>query len=180
MKRKSSIENELDPEWNRQMLELIQEMIHENNTAAEGVAEERIAEFEARYDAIVRTASKEYEDDPPSEYYRDGYNLYLRMVKYKHNHLLFLSNPLVSPDNNLCERKARILKGKINQAISLRSFENLTYFCECLSVLDHFATEKEDNLYQSVKEVFKRQKPVGPKSGKPESSDAAPSECMAG
>lgn len=24
----------------------------------------------------------------------------------------------VEPDNNLCERKARILKGKINQAIS--------------------------------------------------------------
>ncbi len=47
------------------------------------------------------------------------------MVKYKHNHLLFLSNPLVEPDNNLCERKTRILKGKINQAISLRSFEHL-------------------------------------------------------
>ncbi|MCM1259293.1 MAG: hypothetical protein NC307_15820 [Roseburia sp.] len=54
---------------------------------------------------------------------RDGYNLYLRMVEYKHNHLLFLSNSLVEPDNNLCERKARILKGKINQAISLRSFQ---------------------------------------------------------
>ncbi len=73
---------------------------------------------------------------PPSEYYRDGYNLYQRMVKYRHNHLLFLSNPHVAPDNNLCERKARILKGKINQAISLRSFEHLTYFCECLSVRD--------------------------------------------
>ena len=177
---KDSIENEKPLTWNRQMLELIQEMIHENNTApAEGIPEEKIVEFEARYDAIVQTASKEYEDEPPSDYYRDGYNLYLRMVKYKHNHLLFLSNPLVSPDNNLCERKARILKGKINQAISLRSFENLVYFCECLSVVDHFAMEKENNLYQSVKEVFKRQKPVRPKYEKVESSDAALSECMA-
>lgn len=154
---KDSIENEKDLTWNRQMLALIQEMIHENNAAlAEGMAEEKIAGFEARYDSIVQTAGEEYETIPPSDYYRNGYNLYLRMVKYKHNHLLFLSNPLVEPDNNLCERKARILKGKINQAISLRSFEHLVYFCECLSVLDHFAVDDKNNLYQSIKGIFKR------------------------
>ena len=161
---KDSMENEKDLTWNRQMLKLIQDMIHENNTApAEGIAEERIAEFEARYDAIVRKAGEEYEDTPPSDYYRDGYNLYLRMEKYKHNHLLFLSNPLVEPDNNLCERKARVLKGKINQAVSLRSFQHLEYFCECLSVIDHFATDDKNNLYQSIKEIFKRPGPVKPK-----------------
>ena len=111
----------------------------------------------------MQTAAKEYEKEPPSDYYRDGYNLYLRMVAYRHNHLLFLSNPLVEPDNNLCERKARVLKRKINQAISLHSFEHLTYFCECLSVLDHIATNSGDNLYQSVQEVFKREKSAGTK-----------------
>lgn len=157
---KDSIQNEKGLTWNREMLGLIREMIHENNTAPpEGISEERITGFETRYDEIVRKAADEYEDNPPSEYYRDGYNLYLRMVEYRHNHLLFLSNPLVEPDNNLCERKARVLKGKINQAISLRSFEHLTYFCECLSVLDHFATENESNLYQSVKDVFRRSNP---------------------
>ena len=157
---KDSMENEKDLTWNGQMLNLIQEMIHENNAAPpEGITEEKIAEFEARYDVIVQTAAKEYEDMPPSDYYRDGYNLYLRMAEYKHNHLLFLSNPLVEPDNNLCERKARILKGKINQAISLRSFEYLEYFCECLSILDHFATDGKNNLYQSIKEIFKRTQP---------------------
>jgi len=168
---RDSIENEKNLTWNRSMLELIQEMIHENNLAPEGMADEKIVEFEARYDVIVQTAAKEYEDFPPSDYYKDGYNLYLRMIEYKHNHLLFLSNPLVEPDNNLCERKARILKGKINQAISLRSFEHLTYFCECLSVLDHFATGDTDNLYQSVKEIFKRKKPVKPKKEKSNSSN---------
>ena len=157
---KDSIENEKELTWNRQMLALIQEMIHENNiAAADGMAAERIAGFEARYDSIVQTAKEEYEATPPSDYYRDGYNLYLRMAGYKHNHLLFLSNPLVEPDNNLCERKARILKGKINQAISLRSFEHLVYFCECLSVLDHFAANDKNNLYQSVKEIFKKPQP---------------------
>lgn len=159
---KDSIENEKGLTWNGKMLNLIRKMIHENNTAfADGIADEKIAEFEAEYDSIVQTAAEEYEDTPPSDYYRDGYNLFLRMVKYKHNHLLFLSNPLVQPDNNLCERKARILKGKINQAISLRSFEQLTYFCECLSVLDHFVTNGSNNLYQSVKEIFKKPKLIG-------------------
>ena len=173
---KDSIENEKELTWNGQMLKLIQEMIHENNTApTEGIAEEKIAEFEARYDSIVQTAAKEYEDTPPSDYYRDGYNLYLRMAEYKHNHLLFLSNPLVEPDNNLCERKARILKGKINQAISLRSFRHLEYFCECLSVLDHFTTDAKNNLYQSVKEIFKKPRPqqAKVKSGNSESSNTA-------
>ena len=171
---KDSMENEKDLTWNRQMLTLIQEMIHENNTAAaEGIAEEKIAGFEARYDSIVQTAEEEYEATPPSDYYRDGYNLYLRMVKYKHNHLLFLSNPLVEPDNNLCERKARILKGKINQAISLRSFEHLVYFCECLSVLDQFATNDKNNFYESIKEIFKKPQPklTRVKSENPESSN---------
>ena len=178
---RDSIENEKNLTWNGQMLALIQEMIHENNIApAEGITDEKISEFEARYDTIVQTATKEYEDDPPSDYYRDGYNLYLRMVEYRHNHLLFLSDPLVDPDNNLCERKARILKGKINQAISLRSFEHLAYFCECLSVLDHFATNSEDNLYRSVKGVFKRPKPIKPKSEKPEPANTTLSECKAG
>ena len=174
---KDSIENEKHLTWNKSMLELIREMIHENNISpAEGMTDKKIAEFAARYDAIVRTATKEYEDDPPSDYYRDGYNLYLRMVEYKHNHLLFLSNPLVEPDNNLCERKARVLKGKFNQSVSQRSFEHLTCFCECLSVLDHFATGDTDNLYQSTKEIFKRQKPVRHKVEKPESSNMVLSE----
>ena len=36
---------------------------------------------------------------------------------------LIQSNPLAETDNNLCERNARILKGKMDQTISLRSFE---------------------------------------------------------
>lgn len=118
------------------MLELIQEMIHKNNIApAEGIAE-KIAGFEERYDSLVQTAAKKY-GVPPSDYYRDGYN----------------SNPLVEPDNNLCERKARILKGKINQAVSLKSFQHLEYFCECLNVIDHFATDDKNNLYQYLQKT---------------------------
>ena len=79
----------------------------------------------------------------------------------------------MEPDNNLCERKARILKGKINQAVSLRSFRHLEYFCECLSVIDHFAADDKNNLYQSIKEIFKRPSPVKPKPENKELSNTA-------
>ena len=61
---KDSIENEKNLTRNRQMPELIQEMIHENNLAPEGVgiANEKIAAFETRYDGIVQTAAKENEN----------------------------------------------------------------------------------------------------------------------
>lgn len=157
---RDSMQNEKNLTWNQQMLKLIQEMIHENNISPDGVSEEKITIYETRYDEIMKTAEKEYKDEPPSDYYKDGYNLYLRMKEYKHNHLLFLSNPQVEPDNNLCERKARILKGKINQAVSLRSFEHLERFCECLSVIDYFAENVENNLYHSIREIFKRPKAV--------------------
>ncbi len=86
---KDSIENETGFTWNGQMLKLIQEMIYENNLApAEGVSEEKIAEFEARYDSIVQTAAKEYEDTPPSDYKPSSLaeelrasGIFLRMLK---------------------------------------------------------------------------------------------------
>ncbi len=56
----------------------------------------------------------------------------------------------------------------------------MTNFCECLSVLDHFATEDIENLYQAVKEIFRRQRPAKPKDKKSESSNTDLSEQKAG
>ena len=59
---KDSMENEKDLTWNMQMLGLMQAMIHENNISpAEGIKEEKTVGFEARYDAIAKTAGEEYE-----------------------------------------------------------------------------------------------------------------------
>lgn len=108
---------------------------------------------------MLEKAGKEYRDHPPTKYYPDGNNLYQQLLKSRESHLLFLHNPLVPPDNNLCERKARVLKGKINQAVSLRSFEHLGEYCESLSVIDHYSTREGSSLYESVMEVFRRPGP---------------------
>ena len=58
---------------------------------------------------ILRTAREEYEYEyeyePPSKYYRDGYNTFKRMEESPEEYLLFLQNPSVPPTNNtaLCE-----------------------------------------------------------------------------
>ena len=72
---KDSMDNEPDRTWNKEMHGLIQE---------------KISGFEERYLKILETARKEYEDIPANDYYKDGYNLFLRMEKYMQNHLLFL------------------------------------------------------------------------------------------
>lgn len=60
---KDSMGNEKELTWSRQMLGLIQEMIHESNLSpADGIKGEKIAGSEARYDAIVKKAGEEYED----------------------------------------------------------------------------------------------------------------------
>ena len=67
-------------------------------------------------ETILQKAKEEYDDIPPSKYYRDGYNLYLRMDKYMSNHLLFLHDLRVPATNNEAERLLRNFKRKQQQA----------------------------------------------------------------
>ena len=49
---------------------------------------QKVSEFERKYREILETARKEYEDVPTNNYYRDGYNFYLRM-KIMHEHACY-------------------------------------------------------------------------------------------
>ena len=59
---------------------------------------------------------------PTNDYYRDGYNLFLRMEKYMQNDLLFLHNSRVPATNNEAERLLRNYKRKQAQAVTFQSF----------------------------------------------------------
>ena len=78
---KASIENEPDRTWNKKMHALVQEMVHFRNGCRQphGPDSEIVSGFEKRYREILETARKEYEDIPVNDYYKDGYNLFLRM-----------------------------------------------------------------------------------------------------
>jgi hypothetical protein len=113
--------------------------------------------FEMRYDEILEKARAEYGHEPPEgKYaYRDGFNLYKRMVKYRSAHLLFLHDRNVPWTNNHSERPLRKFKRKQKQVMVFRSFESLEYLCQCMGVTESMRMRGE-NLFESIAEVFER------------------------
>lgn len=153
---KDSIENEKDRSWNTKMLALIKEMLHYRNglDLSEECNPQTVADFEKRYQEILETAKKEYDDVPASDYYRDGYKLYKKMDKYMKNHLLFLHDKRVPTTNNEAERDLRSYKRKQKQAVSFRSYESIDYLCQCMSMLLMMRKNSDLNLFGRVSQIF--------------------------
>jgi len=153
---KDSIDNEADRIWNKEMRSLVQEMIHYRNGISPDVESDtaKVFDFERRYCEILQKAKDEYEYIPPNEYYRDGYNLYIRMEKYMSNHLLFLHDHRVPTTNNEAERLLRRYKRKQQQAVSFRSSESIEYLCQCMSMLVMMRQKEETNIFDRVSQTF--------------------------
>jgi hypothetical protein len=157
---KNSMQNEPHLTWSSQMRELIREMIHfrkhldpEDCRNPNEINPDKVKEFEERYDEILGIAKAEYDYEPPSVYYKDGFNLYLRLEKYKSNHLLFLYDRRVPYSNSLAERLLRIYKRKEHQVMTFRSFGGLEYLCHALGAIASLR-EQGMNLYESVATIF--------------------------
>jgi len=157
---KDSMDNEAHLKWNAQMRELIQEMIHfrkhldpDDKRDPDKIDPARVNELEDRYDKILRLAKQEYEYEPPTQYYKDGFNLYLRMEKYKAAHLLFLHDWRVPYSNSLAERLLRVFKRKQHQIMAFRSFMSLDGLCNALGVIATLRA-KGKSLYESVATIF--------------------------
>ncbi len=150
------MDNEPNCTWNGKMRTLLQDMIHYRNGLPPGTecSEAKVTEFEAGYDEALQTAEEEYRENPPNEYYKDGYNLYMRMNQYRHNHLLFLHDCRVPATNNEAERLLRRYKRKQVQAVSFRSQESLGYLCECMGMLIMIRKNEEENLFERVSRIF--------------------------
>ena len=153
---KDSMSNEADLEWNREMYALLREMVHYRNSLVPGIEPDAgmVEKYEERYDEVLRKAKKEYEYIPPSDYYRDGYNLYRRLEEYKENHLLFLHDPRVPATNNEAERLLRNYKRKQQQAVTFRSFDTISQLCQCMSMLVLMRRNEENNLFDRVSQIF--------------------------
>ena len=138
-------------------------MLHYRNSLGEAELDAATAaDFEARYDQILDKAAEEYEYEPPSDYYREGYNLFLRLRKYKESELRFLHDKRVPANNSLCERLARVYKRKQKQATVMRSQENLQYLCNSMSTV-YMLRCNDGNTYESIAEIFRRKRPPKPK-----------------
>ncbi len=152
-----SEQNEPEVTWNQRMHKLFREMLHYRNGLGEaGLDPETVKEFERRYDEILEKAREEYEYEPPSDYYREGYNLYQRLVKYKESELLFLHDKRVPANNSLCERLARVYKRKQKQMITMRSQKSLENLCDGLSIVYFLRMNSEESVYQAILEMFEQ------------------------
>jgi hypothetical protein len=88
----SSIQNEEDMTWSAKMRELLREMIHYRNSLNpdEDLDPVKVETFETRFGQTLDLAGREYEYEPPSKYYMDGFNLKERLREFREAHLLFL------------------------------------------------------------------------------------------
>ena len=139
-----------------QMHTLIREMIHYRNGLDPGCGCDtaKVAEYKTRYRKILEKAKKEYEEIPCNDYYKEGYNLSIRMDNYMKNHLLFLHDHRIPTTNNLSERLLRKYKRKQVQAVSFRSFESIKALCECMSVLLMIRERSEYDYFENVSQIF--------------------------
>ena len=157
---KSSMENEPNLKWNLLMRDLLQEMIHFRKSLApqdkrnpDEIDPKSVEDLELRYDKILELAKEEYDYEPPKEYYKDGFNMYKRLHKYKTYHLLFLHDRRVPYSNSLAERLLRIIKRKQHQVMCFRSFSGLEELCNCLGTIATLRAQG-NNVYKGVVKLF--------------------------
>lgn len=157
-----SIENEKNLTWNKLMKEWISEALTYWNNIKAGTEQEnnqKDSDFLNRYDEIIELAKKEYDYEPPNDYYREGYNLYKRMCEDREDYVLFLKDKSVPPTNNIAERYARVYKRKNIQAMCFRSKSGVKYFCNGLSIIQTIKN-KGENLFSAVTNRFNMQTEV--------------------
>ena len=152
---KGSIDNEPNLKWNTSTLSVIQEMRHYRNGLGpeDPLDPEIVAGLEKKLKAALLLGKKEYEDEPPSKYYRDGYNLWKRMYGDMNEYVLFLHDKNVSPSNSVAERAARDYKRASAASMGYRSDKAHELFCDSLSIIKTH-TLRGDNLFDYIAEKF--------------------------
>ena len=149
-----SIDNEPHLTWNIQMKEHLQSIIHQYKSGEMNA--EEIEAAVCRYYRILQTAEYEYEQNPPTKYYRDGFALAKRLRAYAEETLNFLTSEDNLPyTNNLSERLLRACKMKYHAACTFRSEESVLAYCNIMSLIET-AVMRDESIYQMMLEGFSR------------------------
>lgn len=160
---KGVAENEPSLKWAGQMLELLLEANQAKEKHGDMLEKEAVEEIIRRYDAILDIADQEYHDNPPSRYYRKGYNLSKELRQYKEETLLFLKTPEADFTNNEAERCARKIKRHAAIAGSFRGDSNRSGedYCKSMSVLETDRQQGE-NIFEKTRMYFGRHATINP------------------
>ena len=148
-----AIESEPDLKWHKQMHKLLQKAIHTVKKGKSNIPKDKIKLLTDQYISILGVASDEYEKNPPSKDFMDGFNLYRRLLNYQDDYLYFLSHPEVDYTNNISERQLRKFKRKQKQTVVLRSDTGGQHICDALTIIETAKLQKCD-VYDAVEAVF--------------------------
>ena len=149
---KAEAENEPENTWGTKLDTWISDSVgywHEVDSGIKEYDKAVADKYIEQFMDILQTAKEEYENEPPSKYYRDGYNTYKRMEEKPEDYVLFLRDPKVPPTNNVAERAARKYKRKAHQVMSFRSQEGSNRFCDGLTIIETIKVQGE-NLFEGV------------------------------
>lgn len=153
---RGSEENEPGKTWGRKLINWIKENVKWWNEVTDGTKKYSSKEAEKRIKdlkEIVLLAESEYEYEPPSDYYPDGYNTFKRIKEDFEDYVLFLKDTSVPPTNNIAERMGRKFKRKAHQVMAFRNMSGLGYFCDGLSIIESIkGTDK--NLFDEITNRF--------------------------
>ena len=167
---KGAAEIETNLTWHKKMRSLLQEMNTPRESQNRILSEEQVADFEKRYEEILDLADKEYYGNPPSQYYRKGFNLSKEFKKYKESILRFLKDPKVDFTNNVSERGCRKPKRHLAVSGTFRGKTNRSgeEYCDAMGVIQAIRA-RGGNVHDELREIFRR--PMPKKEGMTETEE---------
>lgn len=110
---------------------------------------EQLERFSIRYDELVAQGYEENKATRGRLAKKEEKALLNRLVKYKGNHLLFLSDFRVHYSNNMSEKDLRICKNREKMAGGFRKVSGREMYCRIMSFIET-VKRRRLNIYQSI------------------------------
>lgn len=144
--------------WAFEFRDMIKELIHKRKVylsqGQESFNQEEYIEYNKHYDALIDRGYEENNSIKIECYREDEKALLNRLTEYKDNHLFFMTNFNIEPDNNRSERGLRICKNKQKISGGFRKFDGLdTYSINLTSI--NALLSKDKNILVSMSELLK-------------------------
>ena len=143
--------------WSDQMISLLCEANRTRKVliadGAKGFPEEAVAEYEERYEELIRRGREENLKTNHKYAKDEEKKLLNRMEKYSHNHLLFLHDLAVPFDDNMSERDLRKAKNRQKMAGGFRKDSGHEMYCTILTIIETLKRRKM-GMIENIKKVF--------------------------
>jgi hypothetical protein len=143
--------------WAGQMISLLCEANKSRKALIEqGIScfsNEVISIYEKRYMELIFLGQEENKTTQHKYAKKDETKLLNRLIKYSHNHLLFLHNFDVSFDDNISERDLRKAKNRQKMAGGFRKDSGHEMYCSILTIIETLKRRKM-GIIEYIKKLF--------------------------